>query len=251
MEEGGDKVRLRTRVVSILVLTMALLPTVGGVAFAQLSTGDPGVTVEDGGENCNGIIPTPGSENTVKRLVGGDLVPGGTAEFLIEYPVDPADDGADWEIVDCVLIGNGDDLKDFDVFDQKTFNGVINNEFFSLSLMLEIPNDVPVGTTICNVAKTTEGPSAPQSSNRKAGPACFVVGGAARVEKQDPQGALLGGAVFHIECVNAALDPSVQPLFISPEPDAEGLVTATDGFISINGAAGSTCTVTEVQAPAR
>ena len=267
MEEGGDKVRLRTRVVSILVLTMALLPTVGGVAFAQLSTGDPGVTVvPDEGENCNGIVPTPGSENTVKRLVGGDLVPGGTAEFLIEYPLDPDDPADDqWEIVDCVLIGDGSGNIGIDVdgdgdadpgekifgeLYKATFNGVSNIDFFTLTLNVEIPTDVPVGTTICNVAKTTEGPSAPQQSNRKAGPACFVVGGAARVEKQDPQGALLGGAVFHIECVNAALDPSVQPLFISPEPDAEGLVTATDGFISINGAAGSTCTVTEVQAPA-
>ena len=33
--------------------------------------------IQGAGENCNGIAPTPGSENTTKDLVDGDLQPGG------------------------------------------------------------------------------------------------------------------------------------------------------------------------------
>ena len=242
------------RIVSVFALTMLLVPILAGAAFAQLGTDDPGVTVTDGGENCNGIIPTPGSENTVKRLIGGDLVPGGFAVFRIEYPVDPDDVGSGWEIVDCVLVGTGDDLKKYDVLDQKTFSGVVNNEFFTLTLHVDIPDTVPVGTSICNVAKTTEGPSAPQASNRKAGPACFVVGGAARVEKHDPQGSLLQGATFEIsDCTYPeGADPAEQPIIVSPTPSGggpEGTVVADEGFISFNGPSGATCVVTETIPP--
>lgn len=248
------------RAVATVLMAMLLLPALGGVAFADITTPDPGVEIEEGGENCNGIIPTPGSENTVKQLVGGTLEPGGTAEYRIAYPVDPDEVGEEWEIVDCVLIGTGDDLKDYEVLDQVTFNGVVNNEAFELNITVDIPADALVGTTICNVAKTTEGPSAPQASNRKAGPACFVIGGAARVEKrstEDPDGDPIDGATFEIsDCENSAPDPDVQPIFVSngdetiqvDEGETEEIV-ATNGYLSINGPAGSECTVTETSPP--
>jgi len=256
------KVTRTKRAAFVIGLAVLLLPALNGIAFAQFETEDPGVTIEPGGENCNGIIPTPGSENTVKTLTGGTLIPGGTATFQIAYPVDEDDVGKGWEIVDCVLIGSGEDLKDYEVLDQATFNGVINNEFFELTFTFHIPVDAPIGLRICNVAKTTEGPSAPQASNRKAGPACFVIGGDARVEKRsadDPEGGLLSGATFRIsDCTNAADDPELQPIIVSTDPEELGTiveegdtidVVATGGFIAFSGPSGSTCTVTEIAPP--
>lgn len=248
------------RVAAVSVMTLLMLPAFTGIAFAQFSSDDPSVNIEPGGENCNGVIPTPGSENTVKTLTGGSLVPGGTAMFRIAYPVDEDHIGDEWEIVDCVLIGNGDDLKDYEVLDQATFDGVINSTAFELNFTFHIPDDALIGTRICNVAKTTEGPSAPQASNRKAGPACFVIGGAARVEKHDasdPDGDPLAGATFEIsDCNNTADDPDLQPIIVSTggsgieiEEGDTVQVVADEGYISFNGPAGSTCVVTEVAPP--
>jgi LPXTG-motif cell wall-anchored protein len=250
-------------VTTVLALTLAFLLAMGGIAFAQFS-GPPGVTITPGGENCNGIIPTPGSENTVKTLIGGTLVPGGTAIYRIAYPVDPSDVGDEWEIVDCVLIGSGTDLKDYTVLDEATFSGVINSTAFVLDFTFSIPANSLIGDRICNVAKTTQGPSAPQSSNRKAGPACFIIGGDARVEKHsttDPTGTPIPGATFSISnCVNTSLDPVVQPLIINgvsygnvnlaPYAGHGSIpIVAVTGVITFSGAIGSHCDVTEVSPP--
>ena len=45
------------------------------------------MTQEDGVKGCNGVRTTPGSENTPKELIGGTLEPGGTARFLIQFPL--------------------------------------------------------------------------------------------------------------------------------------------------------------------
>ncbi|MCA1833691.1 MAG: DUF5979 domain-containing protein [Actinomycetota bacterium] len=241
-----------------MAATLAFLLAMGGIAFADFGAPPPGVTVTPGGENCNGIVPTPGSENTVKTLIGGTLVPGGTAIYRIAYPVNAADVGDAWEIVDCVLIGSGTDLKDYDVLDEATFSGVVNSTAFVLDFTFNIPASALIGDEICNVAKTTQGPTAPQASNRKAGPACFIIGGDARVEKHsttDPTGTPIAGAVFNItNCTNVALDPATQPMIINGIAypvlhPVVGLVTATTGTISFSGAVGSHCDVTEVTPP--
>jgi hypothetical protein len=76
----------------------------------------PGVTVTPGGENCNGVVPTPGSENTLKVLDPGSgqyLNPGGEVGYLISFPSDASNVG-DFEIVDCVLlVPAGGAPKDF------------------------------------------------------------------------------------------------------------------------------------------
>lgn len=255
-EHAGSLTKRVGRGVVIVACTLAFLMVLGGTAFAQFSA--PDVTVEEGvGENCNGIVPTPGSENTVKTLVGGSLIPGGTAQFKIEYPVDAEHLGDEWEIVDCVLIGNGTDLKDYTEIAKATFSGVINSTAFVLNFTFSIPADAVVGSRICNVAKTTEGPSAPQASNRKAGPACFILGGGARVEKHsttDPNGDPIGGATFLVNnCVNTSLTPSLQPLLVDgipilPGPGSLTILSAT-GVITLAGAVGSHCDFTETIPP--
>ena len=73
---------------------------------AIAADGDPVVTLEDGVAGCNGVRTTPGSENTLKELIGGSLLPGGTAIFKISFPVDPADVAGrvTFVITDCVFI---------------------------------------------------------------------------------------------------------------------------------------------------
>ena len=82
---------------------------------------------------------------------------------------------AEFEITDCVFIEDVAVAKYFIHF-------VPNTENFELEFTLEVPDDAPIGDEYCNYAKTTAAPSDSQASNRKAGPACFIVGGALRVE---------------------------------------------------------------------
>ena len=67
----------------------------------------------------------------------------------------------------------------------------------------------PQGAEFCNHAKTTAAPSQSQASNRKAGPACFIVGGGLRIEKRSGSvdGPLLPGATFSVVCTPTASEP--------------------------------------------
>ncbi|MFL5707476.1 MAG: hypothetical protein ACJ77Y_00620, partial [Chloroflexota bacterium] len=76
-------------VAALFVFSLALFATAAATPKSVLAAaGDPVVTLEDGIASCQGVLPTPGSENTNKRLVSGSLVPGGTATFEISFPVD-------------------------------------------------------------------------------------------------------------------------------------------------------------------
>src|SRR5947208_11501888 len=253
---GSQKVSHRKRVLTVVLTVCVLLFATAAAAFADIVP-PGGVTFTNKTENCNGIIPTPGSENTVKTLTGGSLVPGGTAQYTITFPTDPNNVG-DWAIADCVLMGNGADLKDYFVLDQGEFHLVNNAEEFVLTFHVDIPADAPIGARICNVAKTTESPSNSPGSNRKAGPACFTVGGDVRIEKHsaaDPTGDLIPGATFKIwDCVNSADEPTLQPIVVTPAPSSGSIysatlaggavVVATGGFVAVSGPSGSTCNVT-------
>jgi LPXTG-motif cell wall-anchored protein len=252
--------RSKRGLVVILTLAVSIFAT-ASAAFADI-TPPPGSDFTNKSEDCNGIIPTPGSENTHKTLTGGSLVPGGTAEYTITFPTDSNNVG-DWAIADCVLMGNGADLKTYAVLDQGEFHLVNNAEEFILTFHVDIPADAPIGARICNVAKTTESPSKSPGSNRKAGPACFTVGGDVRIEKHsaaDPTGALINGATFKIwNCVNSADDPTLQPIVVTPAPSSGDIysstlaggavVVATGGFVAVSGPSGSTCNVTETVPP--
>src|SRR5437588_529981 len=258
---GSQKVSHSKRVLTVVLTVCVLLFATAAAAFADIVP-PGGVTFTNKTEDCNGIIPTPGSENTVKTLTGGSLVPGGTAQYTIHFPQDP-DNVGNWAIADCVLLGSGSDLKSYTVLDQGQFGLVNNAEDFTLTFHVDIPADAPIGARICNVAKTTESPSKSPGSNRKAGPACFTVGGDVRIEKHsaaDPNGDLVPGATFVIwDCVNSADDPTLQPIVVTPAVSSGniysstlaggGVVHATGGFVAVSGPSGSTCKVTETDPP--
>src|SRR5437660_6543431 len=85
---GSQKVSHGKRVLTVVLTVCVLLFATAAAAFADIVP-PGGVTFTNKTEDCNGIIPTPGSENTVKTLTGGSLVPGGTAQYTIHFPQDP------------------------------------------------------------------------------------------------------------------------------------------------------------------
>ncbi len=234
-----------------LLLTMAVLPT--AVIAAD---GDPTVVQEDGTNGCNGVVTTPGSENTDKQLIGGTLQPGGTARFLISYPVS-ADDVSGREtfvITDCVFIDDEAVLK-------YSVSFVPNTEDFELEFTLDIPSDAPLGAEYCNYAKTTAAPSESQASNRKAGPACFIVGGSLRVEKVDGAGESLAGADFDVSCDLPTTSAFLPDTIINAGGNTytfnsvsgatinQSVTTGSDGVISVQAPVGTECTFTETSQP--
>jgi len=238
----------------LLLLLSALIP-----AATAAANGDPVVTQETGVAGCMGVRTTPGSENTDKRLIGGTLQPGGTAVFEISYPVDPSDVAGrtTFVITDCVFI-DGEPVLKYSV------SFVPNTENFILSITLDIPEDAPLGSEYCNFAKTTAAPSESQASNRKAGPACFIVGGALRVEKVSgsESGPGLAGAVFDVSCKLPTTNSFLSDTIINVQGHApytfdshsgatinQTVTTGSDGIISVQAPAGTVCTFTETSPP--
>jgi hypothetical protein len=222
----------------VVVTMLGLVLTGAAVLAGPAAATEPTVTPSNG--SCNGVLPTPGSETTDKKLVGGTLAPGGTAEFEISYPVDASDVGDEFTIIDCVYVG-GEEYQKYEI----AF--VPNNTNYHLSYALDIPADAPLGEEYCNYAKTTAKPSDSQASNRKAGPACFTIAGDITVEKraESTTGELLPGATFDVDCSPTSEAPPVQVVGLS---DGNSGVSA-DGTISIAGPEGTECTVTETAAP--
>jgi hypothetical protein len=228
-----------------IAVPMVVAPSAGAAA------GDPVVTLEDGVASCQGVVPTPGSENTTKRLVSGNLEPGGTVTFEIAFPVDASDVGGDFAITDCVFINGEAALK-------YTVAFVPNNQNFLLTFSLVIPPETPIGAEYCNYAKTTQSPSDSPASNRKAGPACFFVGGDLRIIKVaagDEKKIPLAGASFDVVCTTN--EETIPPVVISGLSGAtsfsDGAYRASgvsdSGAIAIAGPEGTPCTVTETDAP--
>ena len=242
---------------AVLVVLGVLTGVIGAFAPASGADGDaPVVTPEDGVNGCNGVRPTPGSENTNKRLdpnYPSDFNPGGAVGFIIDYPVDAADVSGrtTFVITDCVFV-------DDDAVAKYSVSFVPNTTDFALHFAVPIPPGTPLGSQFCNYAKTTAAPSESQASNRKAGPACFTVGGGLRIEKRggSATGSLLGGASFDVVCSPAVTQPPtiITGLATASHTNADGTVSAAGvsavGSIAINGPSGTACTVTETAAPA-
>src|SRR5688572_7930445 len=129
--------------------------------------GAPHVVLEPGTTGCGGVLPS-NDGNTDMRVVGGSMVPGGTAVFEITYPLSASSVGKEFTILDCAFINDVAALK-------YTVSFVPSNESFVLRMTLGVPDDAPVGGLYCNYVKTTGSPTAAQASQRKAGPACFVI----------------------------------------------------------------------------
>jgi MYXO-CTERM domain-containing protein len=238
-------------IVGATAMTAIAVPLLLTAPHAGAAPGDPVVTLEQGVAGCNGVRPTPGSGNTNKRLISGDLEPGGTVTFEISFPVDPSDVGGDFAITDCVFIAGKAALKYSVAF-------VPNNVNFLLTFNLTIPPDAPIGALYCNFAKTTQSPSTSQASNRKAGPACFRIGGNLRIIKVaegDPDHTPLAGASFDVACTTG--QETIPPVVISGLSGATTFSTgayrasgtADTGIIAIAGPEGTPCTVTETAAP--
>jgi uncharacterized repeat protein (TIGR01451 family) len=244
-----------------LLLVLLWVPAALANSPASAAAGATTVTPVPVGESCHGIEPPNGNGNTEKKLVGGTLQPGGTATFEITYPIDPADVGQTFTVTDCPVLGS-----DIGKAQAYKFSFVPNNTSFTVEFTLVIPADTPIGTTYCNYAKTTGSPSDPQKSERKAGPACFTVGGNLRIEKHTTGNTtdLLAGAQFAVSCPTAAPTSPIteSPVIISGLVGAAAVATydtvhntwvasgtADPGFIGISGPSGTVCTVTETSPP--
>jgi len=241
-----------------LLLAMLWLPALLSATPAHADNVTPVAT----NANCNGVLPTPGSENTDKKLIGGDLIH--NAVYEITYPIDAADVGQTFNVIDCPVLGG--DVNGAQAYE---FSFVPNNTSFTAVFTIDIPAGTPIGTTDCNYAKTTASPSAPQASNRKAGPACFTVGGNLLINKRAAGNTtdLLAGAQFSVSCPTAApTDPitelpvvvtglvdgsstAVVASYVSADGAWEASGTADPGSIGISGPSGTDCAVTETAAP--
>src|SRR5688572_23637367 len=215
---------------------------------ASAAEGDPVVTQEEGIEGCMGVRTSPGSENTDNRRVAGDLEPGGTVTFEISYPVDATDvSGREtFVITDCVFIDDEPVVK-------YSVSFVPNTENFVLTFDLVIPDDAPIGAEYCNYAKTTAAPSESQASNRKAGPACFLIGGDVRILKVDQDNKPLAGAEFQVVCTPPSTDLEteiiISGLFTSGGAPAQSTTNA-QGVTSVTGRTDSTGAIA-IAGPAR
>ena len=129
--------------------------------------GEPHVILESGTGGCTGVLPS-NDGNTDMRVIGGTMTPGGTAIFEITYPVNAANVGKEFTILDCAYINDVAELK-------YNVSFVPSNQSYVLRIALAVPVDAPVGGLYCNYVKTTGSPTASQASQRKAGPACFVI----------------------------------------------------------------------------
>jgi uncharacterized repeat protein (TIGR01451 family) len=236
--------------IALFVLSIGMQYVAAMAPRTALAAG-PVVTQEEGVAGCNGVRPTPGSENTNKRLIAGSLEPGGTATFEISFPVDAADVGGDFAITDCVFIDGNAAIK-------YTVAFVPNNVNFLLTFTLQIPAGTPLGAEYCNYAKTTQSPSTSQASNRKAGPACFIVGGNISVFKKNAHGDPLAGAKFHIVCTLPTTQAAMPDTIIdgvSHDSTSGGVITqdvttGADGHIAIQAPEGTSCVITETDPPA-
>ncbi|MGH9283743.1 MAG: hypothetical protein ACRD0S_12510, partial [Acidimicrobiales bacterium] len=100
-----------SRTAGAALLVLGVLAAVVGVTTpaAGLEPAVPEVVLQDSVSGCNGVLPTPSSENTTKRLdpdYPSNFDPGGVVGFIIDYPVDPSDVSG-WTtfvITDCVFV---------------------------------------------------------------------------------------------------------------------------------------------------
>ena len=150
-----------------LNLVRPIVAALIGVALLSAPAVAAEVELQADTKGCNGVLPSTDG-NTDMQLVGGTLTPGGTAVFEITYPLDSSDLGKQFTILACAFINDAAELKYIVSF-------VPSNDTFRLRMIFAIPDDAPVGGTYCNYTKTTGSPTAAQSSQRKAGPTCFII----------------------------------------------------------------------------
>jgi hypothetical protein len=152
---------------AVRAFSTALFVTAILASTAVATHGGTHVTLEPDTKGCTGVLPSTNG-NTDMRVVGGTMEPGGTAVFEITYPLNASSVGKEFTITACAFINDVATLKYLVSF-------VPSNQSFVLQMTFAVPDDAPVGGMYCNYAKTTRSPTAAQASQRKAGPACFVI----------------------------------------------------------------------------
>ena len=171
---GQLRSQLAVSVTAALVAALMLAPSVVAV------DGETNVVLQPDTKGCQGVLPS-NDGNTDMRLVGGTLTPGGTAVFEITYPLNASSIGKEFTILACAFINDVAAMKYIVSF-------VPSNQSFRLRMTFAIPDDAPVGGTYCNYTKTTRSPTAPQSSQRKAGPSCFIIRPPSTTPSSQPPG---------------------------------------------------------------
>jgi hypothetical protein len=171
-----------------LLIAAATALLIAAVAPTALAThGGTHIVLQTDTKGCTGVLPSTDG-NTDMQLVGGTLRPGGTAVFAITYPLNASSVGKEFTITACAFINDVAQLKYLVSF-------VPSNQSFVLRMTFAIPDDAPVGGEYCNYAKTTRSPTAAQASQRKAGPACFIIRGPIPPTVQPPSSTPPGGPV--------------------------------------------------------
>ena len=126
-----------------------------------------------------------------------------------------------------------------------------NNETFILTFTLKSPPGRRSARSSATTRRRPQSPSASQASNRKAGPACFIVGGNISVLKTNQAGDPLAGAHFHVVCTipttNAFLPDTIID-GVSHDSTSGGTITqdvVTDatGRIAIQAPEGTSCVI--------
>lgn len=153
----GPARHLVSATIAALVASMLAVPVLAA----------PEVELQPSTNGCTGVLPS-NDGNTDMRVVGGTLYPGGTAIFEITYPLNASSVGKEFTILDCAYINDVAELKYIVSF-------VPSNQAYVLRIALAVPDDAPVGGLYCNYVKTTGSPTSAQASQRKAGPACFII----------------------------------------------------------------------------
>jgi hypothetical protein len=161
-------------------ITRSVAAALTGAAMLTAPVIAADVELQPDTKGCQGVLPSSGG-NTDMQLVGGTLVPGGTAVFEITYPLDASDVGKEFTITACAYINDVATLKYIVSF-------VPSNASFRLRMTFAIPEDAPVGGQYCNYTKTTRSPTAAQASQRKAGPTCFIIQPPKSIISQPPGG---------------------------------------------------------------
>jgi hypothetical protein len=151
----------------VLPVARSLVAALMGVTLLTSAVVAADVQLQPDTKGCTGVLPSTDG-NTDMQLVGGTLVPGGTAVFEITHPLDASSVGKEFTILACAYVNDVATLKYVVSF-------VPSNQLFRLRMTFAIPEDAPVGGEYCNYVKTTRAPTAPQSSQRKAGPTCFII----------------------------------------------------------------------------
>lgn len=252
---------------AILALVSLIFGLFGGASIVAAQDGVT-VTQNEDTNGCQGVREPPGqggSDATFKQVVGGDLLPGGSATFRFQFPADDdeEEEANSFEIDDCLYLEDTTPVGRWTITAE---NQQVQEGFVVFDVPLTLPAD-QVGANYCNHAKGTGTPAGSPGSERK-GVACFVMSGELNVTKTDAEGSALGGAIFNVVCnfpetASFLADTVIEAAGGMVSDQADGstwastsggtldidVTTGDNGLIYVRAPGGTDCTFTETRAP--